>query len=122
MNSAANIKAARGDAEHPTNRFHRIAGLVRCYEPEDLPGVVSVSRANQAVAFAKISRSPAQASPGAARSAAWRAPQDCGWRRPARSFSAGTPGGRQDDWGIVNPLQSQIRKCPRKRVNSTFEI
>src|SRR5712691_10059159 len=51
------VVAARGDSKHATHRSHRILGLVRRYEPEDFLGVVSASRANQAVAFARISRS-----------------------------------------------------------------
>src|SRR5229473_777134 len=51
------VIAARGDCEHATHRSHRILGLVRRYEPEDFLGVVSASLANQAVAFARISRS-----------------------------------------------------------------
>src|SRR5512145_2166431 len=51
------VIATRGDCEHATHRSHRKLGLVRRYEPEDFLGVVSASRANQAVAFARISRS-----------------------------------------------------------------
>src|SRR5258708_4613819 len=51
------VVAARGDSKHATHRSHRIFGLVRRYEPEDFLGVVSASLANQAVAFARISRS-----------------------------------------------------------------
>src|SRR6266849_2465403 len=51
------VIAARGDCKHATHRSHRILGLVRRYEPEDFLGVVSASLANQAMAFARISRS-----------------------------------------------------------------
>ena len=48
---------AGGDAQHPAHRGHPMTGLVCAHEPEDLPGTEPVSRANQAVAFAKMSRS-----------------------------------------------------------------
>ena len=46
-----------GDAQHPAHRGHAMTGLVRPHEPEDFPGTEPVSRANQAVALAKMSRS-----------------------------------------------------------------
>ncbi len=48
------VEPARGDAEHPGHRGDVEHGLVRPHEPVDLLGLVS--RANQAVAFARISR------------------------------------------------------------------
>src|SRR6185437_10118750 len=50
------VKAAGGDPQQPTHGCHRIGGLIRSHEFESLSGVEWVSRANQAVAFAKISR------------------------------------------------------------------
>jgi hypothetical protein len=51
------VKAARGDAEHAAHRSYRKHGLMRRYKPEDPLGFVLASLANQAVAFARISRS-----------------------------------------------------------------
>src|SRR4029078_1244867 len=51
------VVAAGGDAQQPTHPAHRVLGLVGSHEPESLGGIESVSRANQAAAFAKISRS-----------------------------------------------------------------
>ena len=52
---APRIEPARGDAEHPGHGGDTKLGLIRSHEPVDLPG--TVSRANQAVAFAKMFRS-----------------------------------------------------------------
>ncbi len=49
------VVPARGDAEHAGHRGDTETSLIRTHEPVDLPG--PVSRANQAVAFARISRS-----------------------------------------------------------------
>ena len=49
------VVPARGDSEHSGHRGDSKLGLIRSHEPVDLPG--TVPRANQAVAFAKISRS-----------------------------------------------------------------
>ena len=43
------VTAAR-HPQHPAHRRHPVFGLVRLHEREDLPGTVSVSRANQAAA------------------------------------------------------------------------
>ncbi len=51
------VVAAGGDVQYTTHGFHRIEGLVRTHEFEDFGGTASVSRANQAAAFDKISRS-----------------------------------------------------------------
>ena len=48
---------AGGDAQHSAHRGHPMMGLIRLHELEDLPGIVPVSRANQAAAFFNISRS-----------------------------------------------------------------
>ena len=49
------VVPARGDTEHAGHRGDAETRLIRTHEPVDLPG--RVSRANQAVAFANISRS-----------------------------------------------------------------
>ena len=54
---APRVVAAGGDAQHSAHGGNGEFGLVRFYEREDLPGTSPVSRANQAAAFAKISRS-----------------------------------------------------------------
>src|SRR3954447_22227483 len=46
-----------GHTEHTCHRGNRERGLVRAHEPEELDGSVPVSRANQAAAFDRISRS-----------------------------------------------------------------
>ena len=51
------VVPAGGDAQHPAHRGHPMIGLVCLHEIEDLPGTVPVSRANQAAAFFRISRS-----------------------------------------------------------------
>ena len=51
------VETAGGDFQYAAHRGDGIHGLVRFHELEDSGGVESVSRANQAVAFAKISRS-----------------------------------------------------------------
>ena len=48
---------ALGDKKQATHKGHRVLGLVGFHEPEDLGGMDSVSRANQAAAFARISLS-----------------------------------------------------------------
>ena len=53
--STPRVVPARGDTEHTGHRGDAETGLVRAHEPVDLPG--PVSRANQAVAFASMSRS-----------------------------------------------------------------
>ena len=42
------VVPAGGDAQHSAHRSHPMMGLVRLHELEDLPGIVPVSRANQA--------------------------------------------------------------------------
>src|SRR5690606_6478475 len=51
------IVPAGGDLQHTAQRGHRILCLVRSHEPKESADVRSVSRANQAAAFARISRS-----------------------------------------------------------------
>src|SRR5260370_37047312 len=51
------IVARLGHAEHACHRCDREYGLVRAHEPEDPDAILPVSRANQAAAFARISRS-----------------------------------------------------------------
>ena len=48
------VVPAGGDAQHSAHRGHPMMGLVRLHELEDLPGIVPVSRANQAAAFLNI--------------------------------------------------------------------
>ena len=55
LTGAPRVVPARGDTEYPGYRGGSKRGLIRSHEPVDLPG--TVSRANQAVAFAKMSRS-----------------------------------------------------------------
>ena len=55
LTGAPRVVPARGDSEHSGHRGDSKLGLIRSHEPVDLPG--TVPRANQAVAFAKISRS-----------------------------------------------------------------
>ena len=55
LTGAPRVVPARGDTEYPGHRGDSKLGLIRSHEPVDLPG--TVSRANQAVAFAKMSRS-----------------------------------------------------------------
>ena len=49
------VVPARGDTEHPGHRGDTETSLIRAHDPVGLPG--RASRANQAVAFANISRS-----------------------------------------------------------------
>ncbi len=51
------VVPAGGDLQHAAHRGDRVPGLVRSHEPEDFGGIASVSRANQAAAFARIARS-----------------------------------------------------------------
>src|SRR3954451_12478813 len=51
------IVAAGGDAQQPAHAGNRILCLVIAHEPEPFGGIVFVSRANQAAAFERISRS-----------------------------------------------------------------
>ena len=48
---------AGGDAQHAAQRGHRVDGPVLAHELEPLDGIAFVSRANQAAAFDRISRS-----------------------------------------------------------------
>ena len=54
------VVPAGGHPQHSAHRGHPMMGLVRLHEREDLPGIVPVSRANQAAAFLK-SRAPREA-------------------------------------------------------------
>jgi hypothetical protein len=49
--------AAGGDTQHAAHRGDWIVGLVIAHEPEPFGGIAFVSRANQAAAFERISRS-----------------------------------------------------------------
>ena len=49
--------SAGGDAQQTAHRGYGISTLIRLHESEDFPGIEPVSRANQAAAFDKISRS-----------------------------------------------------------------
>ncbi len=51
------IEPAGGDTQDTAHGGNRKHGLIRLHDFEDLGGIESVSRANQAAAFAKISRS-----------------------------------------------------------------
>ena len=51
------VIATGRDVQDTTHRFHWIEGLVHTHKFEDFGGTASVSRANQAAAFDKISRS-----------------------------------------------------------------
>src|SRR6185437_15150416 len=51
------IVATGGDTQQPTHAGNRIVRLVIAHELEPLCGIVFVSRANQAAAFDRISRS-----------------------------------------------------------------
>ena len=110
------VEPARRDFEHAAHCSNRMHGLMRRYESEDFFGVVLASLANQAVAFARISRSSCLFSRlsfialGARQNIAAPAltdPRSCGGIPPdtAVSFSA---------YGF---LPSQRLKCPQKRVN-----
>src|SRR3981081_2326006 len=48
---------AGGDAQHAAQRGHRVDGPALAHELEPLDGIAFVSRANQAAAFDRISRS-----------------------------------------------------------------
>ena len=50
-------REAGGDRQHPAHARNRILGLMRSYELVDPDGIESVSRANQAAAFDRVSRS-----------------------------------------------------------------
>ena len=54
LTGAPRVVPARGDSEHSGHRGNAALDLIRSDEPVELPG--PVSRANQAVAFAKMSR------------------------------------------------------------------
>jgi hypothetical protein len=49
--------SAGGDSQQTAHRGYRVNILIRLHESEDLSGIEPVSRANQAAAFDKISRS-----------------------------------------------------------------
>ena len=51
------VVAARGDTQQPAHGDDRVTRLVIAHEPESFGGIVFVSRANQAAAFERISRS-----------------------------------------------------------------
>lgn len=51
------VVAGGRDLQDPGHGSDRIHGLVRAHEPENPVGVALLSRANQAAAFARISRS-----------------------------------------------------------------
>src|SRR5690606_38527299 len=51
------VVPAGGDLQHTAHGGDRILSLVSSHELEDFDAVTSVSRANQAAAFARISRS-----------------------------------------------------------------
>ena len=51
------VVPAGEDTQHPAHRGHPMMGLIRLHELEDFARTEPVSRANQAVAFASISRS-----------------------------------------------------------------
>src|SRR5207244_2401561 len=51
------IEAARGHFKQPAHDPYRVGGLVRLHESEERFGVAGFSVANQAAAFARISRS-----------------------------------------------------------------
>lgn len=51
------IVTTPGDFQYSAFALNGVAGLIRLYEPEDFGGTLSVSWANQAAAFFKISRS-----------------------------------------------------------------
>ncbi len=55
--STPRVVPAGGDAQHTALRGHGIDRLVIAHEPEPFDGIDPVSLANQAVAFARISRS-----------------------------------------------------------------
>src|SRR6202051_4414128 len=54
---APGVEAAGGDLQQPSHGGNGPGGLIRFHELEPLSGTVPVSRANQAAAFDKISRS-----------------------------------------------------------------
>src|SRR5271156_55860 len=54
---APRIVAAGGDSQYPAHGGNPVDGLIRAHELERRDGTVPVSVANQAAAFAKISRS-----------------------------------------------------------------
>ena len=51
------VVAAGGETQHPTHGAHRPGGLIRLHELESLSGIASLSRANQAAARFRMSRS-----------------------------------------------------------------
>src|SRR4029077_6405242 len=51
------VIAAGGDTQQPAHGGDREGGLILAHEPEPFDGIVFVSRANQAAAFARISLS-----------------------------------------------------------------
>ena len=51
------LKAARRDFEQPRHGRNGLGGLIRFHDLEPFSGTVTVSRANQAAAFDKMSRS-----------------------------------------------------------------
>ena len=57
LTASPRVVPAGGDAQHPAHRGHRMTCLIRPHKLEDFDRTEPVSRANQAVAFANISRS-----------------------------------------------------------------
>ena len=85
------VVPAGGDLQQSAHRGYGVHGLVRPHELEGLGGTESVSRANQAAAFA---RSPAPSSAAGSHDAAGEAPPSpLRSSRPLVDLRPGPPGG-----------------------------
>ena len=90
--AAPRVIAAGGDLQQPAHHGNRIHGLVGSHELEDPDGTEPVSRANQAAAFARISRSwrSRRFSRFSRRSSSRSAPVNPSARRPASRSACAT--------------------------------
>src|SRR5215467_1756609 len=128
------IVATGGDTQQPTHAGNRIVRLVIAHELKPLRGIVFVSRANQAAAFDRISRSSLswrfsrRSRLSSSRSAVATlpsvrthapAPPATGRRAPAQPSGGGTQAGRLllscPSW----TPRTQIVRCPQNRGNFT---
>jgi hypothetical protein len=76
------IESAAGDFQHTADRGDPVLGLILSHEREDVGSTASVSRANQAAVFARISRSRRNSCSRAAAAASPPSPR-CAGRRSA---------------------------------------
>jgi len=118
--SLPGVITALRHTKHSTHRAHRKLGLNRDHEFVDPLDVLSPLPANQAVAFARMSRSSCFARYSRTRAAARRA---CARPSPVRLSVVGiAPRTTASLLALWTAFPSRLR-CPRKRVNSrSFDL